>query len=331
MLSRSRSRPCAASGDPRSSCIVLAILVAGCGGQTAVGPTPTPTRSTSSRSSTFRARPQVPEVEVVFHDGKAFAREGGREWPIAEVGRNEMLWAPDGLRFAYLKEASASAPISALLSPRRAGARSRGPTTTASIRASALGVPSFHVVFRNIRGDSVNEFPVYRRGKPTELDWIDNAQIGYLAPPDPSGDAYVIHNVESGEVTMVHRGRGFTWSPGRKQLAYLAGKPSAISVKVGALTIWPREGTGSVKGRRKIVGGLVWSPDGQSLAFRETVGSKGTLVVILVLDNKEGDLAWPLPSGALEPEHRIVWDESEVTLGVSGFKPRFAASWRRVR
>jgi hypothetical protein len=237
-----------------------------------------------------------------------------------------MLWAPDGLRFAYLKETAASAPISALIPP---PARPQ-PNRARSIRASAIGSPSFQIVIRNIRGDSVNEFPVYRRGKPTELDWIDNTRIGYLAPPDASGDVYVIHTAGSGEVAATHRGRGFTWSPGRKHLAYVTGKPASSSVKVGDETVWPREAPAG-KTQRRIVGDLVWSPDGQSLAFMEAAGKKGTLVVLLVLDNKEGDLSWPLPAGALDPEHRIFWAESKVTIGRSAFKPRFAASWRRVR
>ncbi len=290
--------------------------------------TPTLSALRAHTSAPPAAAPRaIPEVEVVFHDGKAFARENGREWPIAEVGRNEMLWAPDGLRFAYLREASASAPLSALSPEPRPGI-ARAPRA-ASMRATALGSPSYRIVIRNIRGDSVNEFPVYRRGKPSELDWIDNARLGYLAPSDPSGDAYVIHSVESGEVAEVHRGRGFSWSPGRKQLAYIGSKPAA-SVRIGAETVWPREAP-PAKSRRRIVGPLTWSPDGQSLAFMEATGAKGTLVVLLVPDNKEGDLTWPLPAGALDAENRIFWAESKVTIGKTAFQPRFAASWRRVR
>lgn len=317
--------PHASSWRTRGALFVLVLVGAACASTTASGPgaggEPAPPPTATARSP----RPAVPEVEVVFHDGKAFARENGREWPIAEVGRNEMLWAPDGLRFAYLKESAASAPISALFSSRTAA---RGAARSSSIRASAIATPTYHIVIRNIRGDSVNEFPVYRRGKPSELDWLDNARIGYLAPPDASGDAYVIHAAENGEVSSVYRGRGFTWSPGRKQLAYLTVKPT-VTVRVGDEVVWPRETVG--KGRRRIVGSLVWSPDGQSLAFMEVVGSKGTLVVLLVLDNKEGDLTWPLPAGALDPDQRIFWAESKVTIGKTAFQPRFAASWRRVR
>jgi hypothetical protein len=318
--------PHASAWRTRGALLALVLLGAACASTTTsvpgAGGEGPPARVAAVRAP----RPAVPEVEVVFHDGKAFARENGREWPIAEVGRNEMLWAPDGLRFAYLKETAASAPISALFSSRTAA---RGASRSASIRASAIGTPTYHIVIRNIRGDSVNEFAVYRRGKPSELDWLDNARIGYLAPPDASGDAYVIHSAESGEVSSVYRGRGFTWSPGRKQLAYLTVKP-AVTVRVGDEVVWPRESPGG-KSRRRIVGAPVWSPDGQSLAFMEVAGSKGTLVVLLVLDNKEGDLTWPLPPGALDPDQRIFWAESKVTIGRTAFQPRFAASWRRVR
>jgi hypothetical protein len=131
-------------------------------------------------------------------------------------------------------------------------------------------------------------------------------------------------------VLQVLRGERFAWSPGRKQLAFIAGKRGAATVRVGVDTVWPREAA-SPRARRSIVGSLAWSPDGASLSFMERVGNKGNLVVLLVLDNRQGDLTWPLPAGALDAGHHIFWAESRVTIGKSQFEPRFAASWKRLR
>ncbi|MCA9669111.1 MAG: PD40 domain-containing protein [Myxococcales bacterium] len=233
-------------------------------------------------------------VQVFFRAGKAYARERGREWQIAEVGRDELRWAPNGVLFAYVNE--------------RAG------------RAE--------VVVRNVRGDSVNAFPIYRAGLPSGLDWIDDRQIAYLAPPDKTGPAYVVHAARSGEVLFVHRGRQFTWSPDRKRLAYVAGKQHII--KVGSERVWPREEP-TRRARRHVFSQLVWSPDGKGLAFMERHRGIKRLVVMLVIDDKGGDLTWRLPPGASAPSNKLFWAGNKLIIGESKFKPRFAANWTRVR
>jgi hypothetical protein len=49
-----------------------------------------------------------------------------------------------------------------------------------------------------------------------------------------------------------------------------------------------------------------------------------------VLDNRDGDLSWPLPSGAMAPDNRLFWGEGKGIIGTSVLKPRFAASWKRL-
>jgi hypothetical protein len=276
--------------------------------------------------------PATPELRVVFHNGKAFAREGQREWPIADVSREEMLWAPDGQRFAYFQKQVSAQPSSQPAS----GARRHGRT-----RVKKIAPPPdlHHVVIRNIRGDPVNEFPTYRLGRPSDLDWIDNNHLGYLAPADETGDVYVLHSVETGEILQTHRGCGFVWSPGKKRLAFVTGKKRDQSVRVGDLVVWPRPPDpgkrSSEKSKKKanqtIISKLVWSPDGNGLAFLELSGPQRNLVVMLVLDNKEGDLTWPLPDGAVSPENHLFWADSKVIIGKSALQPRFAASWKRIR
>lgn len=240
-------------------------------------------------------------IEVVFRGGKAYARQGGREWLIAEVGREQMLWAPDGNRFAYLSEQT----------ERREGELVH------------------HVIVRNIRGDSVNEFPAYRPGRPAQLDWVDDRHLGYVAPGDgdSGGDVFVIHEVETAEIVRVHRGRGFIWSPGRERLAYVSGTRSH-TVEIDGRPIWPGE---SASRRRRIVSELVWSPDGRSLTFLSLAGRRTELVVLLELDDPDGHLSWPLPAKAAAPTNKLFWGESRVTIGESLLKPRYAATWTRVQ
>jgi hypothetical protein len=291
----------------------------------------------------------APSIRVVFRGGKVFAREGKREWPIAEVSRDEMLWAPDGMRFAYLRrkdeQPASSQPTASnggLPPPKKKKKQKNGP-------------PLYHLVIRNIRGDSVNEFPIYRPGRPTRLDWINNENIGYQAPPDESGDVYVIHSAATSDILEIYRGTRFIWSPGRRHLAYIANPDRDQLVKVNQNVVWPRNrvpgpkirarkrgrrraaraqprrGRRNKKPKRQVKGELVWSPNGTGLAFMVVDGDSARLVVLLVVDNEQGDLTWPLPKTALLPGNRLFWGDSKVVIGESMLKPRFAASWKRLR
>jgi hypothetical protein len=324
--------------------IALALLLGACSGSgpsssTTPGPVVGPPAGVHS---------VPPSIRVVFRGGKVFAREGGREWPIAEVSRDEMLWAPDGMRFAYLKEKprKETPPASQPADPEPPGVkRTKKKRKKKTKDSDSDNAPIFHIVIRNIRGDSVNEFPVYRPGRPTRLDWINNDSIGYQAPPDESGDVYVIHSTTTSEILEIYRGARFIWSPGRRHLAYVANPDRDQLVKVNHTVVWPRQG---VDGRRRVrtrhtrarrnkgpkrhvKGELVWSPDGAGLAFMVVDGGSARLVVLLVVDNEQGDLTWPLPETALTPGNRLFWGESKVVIGESMLKPRFAASWKRLR
>lgn len=294
---------------------LVALCLAGC----ATAPL-APSRSGGSRAAVQPRREEAPPLRVLFKDGFALAEENGRQWRIAEVGRDEMLWAPDGQRFAYVvpvkaaPEAPAKAPAAA-----RKGRKPPAPE-----------LPPYQIVVRNLRGDSVNAFPVYRPGKPSQLEWLDDRHIAYEAPPDTSGNAYVVHAVESGELLAVRRGEQFVWSPGKKRLAYIAGKRRLQAVKVDELQVWPRE-DGKPRGQRRIVSDLVWSPDGNGLAFIAQNGKTSRLIVLLVIDDLNGDLSWDLPRSAGQGVNKLFWAESKVFVGESSLKPRFAASWTRVR
>src|SRR5438309_3033457 len=51
---------------------------------------------------------------------------------------------------------------------------------------------------RNLAGDPVNDFSVYRAGVPEKLSWLDNRRLGYLAPPDATKKltalTFVVHD-----------------------------------------------------------------------------------------------------------------------------------------
>jgi hypothetical protein len=296
------------------------------------------------------------QIRVVFHQGRAYAQENGQEWPIAEVDQSEMLWAPDGLRFAYLKtfseakeealertdptevNAAAGTYVNAGLatyvtSTATASKKeiARGSKNRASKGKTKKALDMFRVVIRNIRGDPVNEFPSYRPGKPHDLDWIDNQRLAYLSPDDQTGEAYVVQSADSGEILQVLRGKQFIWSPGKEHLAFISGPKNKESVHVQTTLVWPRAKKEPGDLKRKIQGSLVWSPDGEGLAFMETVDKVSHLVVLLVVDNPEGDLVWPLPDGALMAENQVFWAENKVVIGKTALNPSFSASWNRLR
>ena len=109
----------------------------------------------------------------------AFARRGGEEWPIAEVPKSELSFAPDGKRFVYARP------------PKIAGDKVH------------------RMIVRDIAGEPVNEFPLYRAGKPENVTWLDDRRVGYVAPPVPEQKlpaAYVVHDIQSGEVLRARSG-----------------------------------------------------------------------------------------------------------------------------
>jgi hypothetical protein len=164
----------------------------------------------TSSGNTSSAERRGQPLQVVFEDGRAYARQGPNRWLISEVPRDEMLWSPEATRFAYVK----------------AQERRRG------------GRVVHHLVIRNIRGDSVNEFAVYRPGRPSELQWIGEQHISYLAPPAKGGNVFVVHEVETAEIVRVHRGDRFTWSPDRQHLAYVRGR-GRQTIEIDGKRIWP--------------------------------------------------------------------------------------------
>ena len=258
-----------------------------------------PTVTSAPRATLAASR--AGDVEIVFKQGRVFARRDNREWPIAEVGGDQMLWAPEGQRFAYLRPPS-------------------DPNSAEAV---------YRIVVRNTLGDSINEFPAYAPGRPAELAWLDNQRLCYLAPTSKSGrHVYVVHRAETAEIIDLHRGSRFALSPGRQRVAYVDGTRKRQQVSVDGRSVWP---TRRKAGRRHIVGELVWSPNGAGLTFIERRGRRAHLVVMLDLNEPDSVLTWPIPRAAAEPGNRLFWAESKVVIGQSVLQPRYAASWRRVR
>jgi hypothetical protein len=53
--------------------------------------------------------------------------------------------------------------------------------------------------------------------------------------------------------------------------------------------------------------------------------------VLLVLEDRDGDLMWTLPHELLTPRSHLFWGESKVIIGENVLKPQFAASWKRMQ
>jgi Tol biopolymer transport system component len=214
------------------------------------------------------------------------------------VSKDELSWSPDGERFAYAK------PV-----PQKA---------------------AWRVYIKNVAGDPVNEFEVYRPGQPQDIEWLDDRRLAYVAPTEGKElqSVYVIHDAETGEVVAVRRGRMFAWSPGKKRLAYVAGKSGRETISVDGHPVWPRA-TVPIR----IHGEVSWSPSGRGLAFVEAKkGGQGRLVVMLELDDPNGDLTWTLPAEALTRGLHVFWaGESKVLIGETNLKPKFAANWERLQ
>jgi hypothetical protein len=240
---------------------------------------------------------RAPEVELFYKGEQPWARRGAEEWSLGDVQKGEMVFSPDGKRFAYVRQKQ----------------------------------PNAHVLVRNLAGDPVNDFAVYRPGLPEKLSWVDNRRLGYLAPPDPNKKSapsftYVVHDADTGEVLAARSGVDFTWDPSRRHVAFLVGKPGAQQLVVDGKTVWPRAGM------TRLHGDPVWSADGHGLAIVDDGGGAPRLVVMVEFDDPQGDLTWPVPRDALAPGLKVFWaSESKVVIGESALKPKFAAGWERLQ
>jgi hypothetical protein len=270
----------------------LALAVAGCSHAPPDRPRPVATPRAVVK--------ELSSVQIVYRGEQPFARRGAEEWSLGDVTKSEMVFSPDGRRFAF----------------------SRPPRTG--------GKTPHRLVVRNVAGDPVNEFSMYRAGKPESVVWIDNRRIGYLSPAVPEehlAAVYVVHDVENGEVLQARSGAGFVWGPERRHVAFIAGAGDKQSLVVDGRTVWPRHGTA------RLHLGAVWSPDGHGLALVDGgTGGSARLVVLVEYDDPHGDLTWNIPKDALAPGLQVFWaGDSKVVIGESVMKPRFAAGWERLR
>jgi hypothetical protein len=256
-------------------------------------------------SSAHASRTRAPDVELFFKGDQPWARRGAQEWSLGDVHKGEMVFSPDGTRFAYVRQ------------------RAQAQTGKGSAATS-------HVLVRNLAGDSVNDFSVYRPGMPEKLSWLDNRRLGYVAPIDTSKRVasltYVVHDADTGEVLAARSGNDFTWDPGRHHVAFLVGKPGQQALVVDGKNVWPRAGV------TRLHGDPVWSGDGHGLAIVDEGGGAARLVVLVEFDDPQGDLTWPVPRDALAPGLKVYWaSESKVVIGESALKPKFAAGWERLQ
>jgi hypothetical protein len=261
-----------------------------------------------AKSRTPSPRTRGPDVELFFKGDQPWARRNGDEWPLGDVVKGEMVFSPDGKRFAYVRQrAQASA----------------GRMT-----------PSAHVLVRNLAGDPVNDFAVYRPGTPDQLTWLDNRRIGYLAPSDATPatgtrrptSLFVVHDADTGEVLAARPGSDFAWDPQHRHVAFVSGAPGKQALVVDGKNVWPRAGVTRLHGEPS------WGPDGHGLAIVDEVSGTPRLVVLVEYADAAGDLTWPVPRDALEPGIKVFWaTESKVVIGESALRPKFAAGWERLR
>ncbi|MGZ3428916.1 MAG: hypothetical protein ACXVCV_19825 [Polyangia bacterium] len=279
---------------------IAAVVALGC----AAGVPEMKVASSSTRSASV-ARTRAPDVELFYKGDQPWARRGAEEWSLGDVHKDEMVFSPDGTRFAYVRQRA-----------------------QASVGKGAA--VSAHVLVRNLAGDPVNDFSVYRPGVPDKLSWIDNRRLGYLAPPDVTKKiaslTYVVHDADTGEVLAARSGSAFTWDAAKRHVAFLVGKPGQQSLVVDGKNVWPRNGM------TRLHGDPVWSSDGHGLAIVDEGTGSPRLVVMVEFDDPQGDLTWPVPRDALAPGLRVFWaTDSKVVIGESALKPKFAAGWERLQ
>jgi hypothetical protein len=282
-----------------------AAIVIGCA-TAGVNEPPPPRKHAIASARSEGPKLRVPDVELFFKGDEPWARKNGEEYALGDVKKDEMVFSPDHKKFAYVKE-----------------------KTTAS---AAKGPLPAHVVVRNLAGDPINDFPVYRPGRPGELIWIDNRRLGYLAPAETSAkpgkvaaNLYVVHDVNTGEVLAARSGAELVWGPEHRHVAFVTGTAQKQAVVVDGQNVWPRAGT------TRIHNVPVWSPDGHGLAFTEDTAHGPRLVVLVEFDDAQGDLTWNIPREATSPGLKVFWaGDNKVVIGETALKPRFAADWQRL-
>ena len=257
--------------------------------------------SSSSRASVGRTR--APGVELFFKGDQPWARRGSEEWSLGDVHKDEMVFSPDGKRFAYVRARAQAA-------------------------AGKGAAASAHVLVRNLAGDPVNDFAVYRPGMPDKLSWLDNRRLGYLAAPDANKHAmtYVVHDADTGEVLAARSGNDFAWDPSKRHVASSSASRGSRRSSSTARTC------GRAPALTKLHGEPVWSADGHGLAIVDEGAGAPRLVVLVEFDDPQGDLTWPVPRDALAPGLKVFWaSDSKVVIGESTLKPKFAAGWERLQ
>jgi WD40 repeat protein len=263
-------------------------------------------KSASTRRAPTRSRGL--DVEIFYKGDQPWARRGGEEYALGDVTRGEMVFSPDGRRFAYVRQA-------------------------AQASAGRTGSAAAHVLVRNLAGDPVNDFAIYRPGMPEQLTWIDNRRIGYVAPSDAAAtlsgrkaNLFVVHDADSGEVLAARAGAEFLWDAQHHHVAFVTGAPGRQVLVVDGKNVWPRTGSTRLHGEPS------WGPDGHGLAIVEEGQGTPRLVVLVEFQDAAGDLTWPVPREALEPGLKVFWaTESKVVIGESTLKPKFAAGWERLQ
>ena len=198
-----------------------------------------------------------------------------RSGALGDVHKDEMVFSPDGKRFAYVRQ-------------------------RAQASAGKGAAASAHVLVRNLAGDPVNDFAVYRPGMPDKLSWLDNRRLGYRRAARPQQEVgvnltYVVHDADTGEVLAARSGSDFTWDPSQRHVAFLVGKAGQQALVVDGKNVWPRAGM------TKLHGDPVWSADGHGLAIVDEGAGSPRLVVMVEFDDPQGDLTWPVPRDALAP------------------------------
>jgi hypothetical protein len=294
--------------------------------------------SSSARVSVPSTRTQLGRsVKVAFVGQEVWFVAPDRRWRLEGVSKGEVVWAPSGRQLAYTKMPAGSSQ-------------------------------RWRIVVRDDSGEPVNEFAVYSDGKPEGIEFHGDRRLAYeialteaaakavgavvspAAPAPPVARVpvepprvLVEHDVRSGEIVAVHRGRSFVWSPDRRQLAYIGQRALGDRVQVDATRVYPR--AEQVRGV-SVVSRLSWSPDGRGLAFlvhrappkkgrRPPPPGSGKVVLVVILEPEDasGDLTWEVPPGKDASEVlNVFWaGKSRVVVGPAQMKPRFSASWQRER